>query len=74
MNDTDFFKLGKQRAFLPQDEYQFDNLPPMDAKQTAEFNAGFDEAKHEQKMATRTLVVLCVLTVAACVLFWWVGK
>lgn len=74
MNDTDFFRLGKQCAFLPQDEYTFDNLPVMDADQTAEFNAGFDEGTNERKMANRTLIVLCVLTVAACVFFWWVGK
>jgi hypothetical protein len=72
MTETDFYRLGKQRAFIKQDEYTFDDLPPMDAKQTAEFNAGFDEAKNEQKLATRTLIVLCALTVAACFFFWWI--
>lgn len=71
---TDFYRMGKQYSFRPKDEYMYDDLPEMSYHETIEFNRGYADGIEDQKKATRMLVVLCVVTVAACVFFWWAGK
>lgn len=72
--DIDFYRKGRQYAFLPQSEYMYDDLPKMSYEQTIEFNRGYADCIREQKAANRTLFVLFLVTVAAAVFFWWIKK
>lgn len=71
MTDTDFYRMGRQYAFRPQSEYMYDDLPEMSYEDKIEFNRGYADCLNEQKSANRTLAVLCVLTVVACFVLWW---
>jgi len=72
MTNTDFYRLGRQYAFRPQSEYMYDDLPlEMSHEEKTEFNRGYSDCMREQRAANRTLAVLCVLTVVACFVLWW---
>lgn len=74
MTDIDYYRLGRSYSYKPQDEYLYDDLPPMTYTQTLEFNRGCSDGMREQLYVQRLFQALCVVTVAACVFFWWVGK
>jgi len=71
---TDFYRMGRHWASLPRHEKQWFEFPPMSQADCAEFNRGAADCEREQRIVTRLMFGLAIVSVAACVLFWWVGE
>ena len=70
---TRFYELGKQFANTPPDAAEWLDVADMSYEQRLEFNRGFDDGTNEQRIVKRLMIALSVVSVAACVFFWWVG-
>ena len=71
---TDYYRMGKHYASLPRHEKAWFEFPPMSPADCAEFNRGIDDGEREQRIVTWLMFTLAIVSVAACVFFWWVGK